>query len=199
MQEAKTLTSSQKRVLDFIRSFLQHKGYAPTLRDIALFLKTTNLSTAQYYVEQLEKRGHLTKEVGLERGIKPTSTKNTLPLLGFIAAGEPMEPIEEPIEITIPDNVRIDQRYPHYALKVKGNSMIDMGILDEDIVLIRHQLFADNGDVVVAITETGATLKVYKKIHGQVFLEPKNKDYPIINPKSLEVRGKFIGLIRSSP
>ncbi len=74
--------------------------------------------------------------------------------------------------------------------------MMDMGILNDDTILIKHQLTAKNGDVVVAITEKGATLKVYKKQGGKIMLEPKNKDYPVICPKQLDVRGKFVGLIR---
>ncbi len=76
--------------------------------------------------------------------------------------------------------------------------MIDMGILDDDVVLIKHQMTAENGNVVVAITEDGATLKVYKKKGKKIILEPRNKNYPIIEPKELEIRGKFVGLIRNS-
>jgi repressor LexA len=75
--------------------------------------------------------------------------------------------------------------------------MIDMGILDNDIVLIRHQMTAENGDVVVAITEKGATLKVLKRGKKKIFLEPRNKDYPIIEVKRLEIRGVLVGLIRA--
>jgi repressor LexA len=75
--------------------------------------------------------------------------------------------------------------------------MIDMGILDNDIVLIRHQMTAENGDVVVAITEKGATLKVLKRNEKKIFLEPRNKDYPTIEAKRLEIRGVLVGLIRA--
>lgn len=75
--------------------------------------------------------------------------------------------------------------------------MIDMGILDNDIVLIQHKMTADNGDVVVAVTEDGATLKVYKEKNRKIILESRNKDYPVIEPDKLEIRGKFVGLIRA--
>lgn len=194
----KPITSRQKEVLNFINSFIRDRGYSPSLRELAGFLKTKNLSTAQYFVTELKKRGCLKRSYYKSRGIIPIAQKQTVSLLGYIAAGEPIEPIENPEEISVPDNINIDSRSPHYALKVKGNSMIDMGILDGDIALIRHQLTADNGDVVVAITEKGATLKVLKKEKGKIVLEPKNKSYSTIIPKQIEIRGKFIGLIRNA-
>lgn len=196
MQEIKPLTARQRQVLNFINSFVREKGYSPSLREIAQELKTSNLSTAQYYIEQLEEKGYLKRDEGKTRGITPLHNPHTIPLLGYIAAGEPIEPIENPEDVTVPENVKIDIRYPHYALKVKGDSMIDMGVLDGDIALIRHQFIANNGDVVVAVTERGATLKVFTKEGDKIVLEPRNKDYPKIFPEQLEVRGILVGLIR---
>lgn len=197
MQYTEPLTGKQKQTLDFINSFLREKGYSPSLEEIAKHLGK-KLSTAQYFVNELEEKGYLKKIAGKARGIYPIISSHSVPLLGFIAAGEPIEPIENPEEISVPKNIKIDVRYPHYALKVKGDSMIDMSVLDNDIVLIKHQMTANNGDVVVAITENGATLKVFKKRFGKVYLEPRNNKYPIIKPKQLEIRGKFLGLIRNS-
>lgn len=197
MQDLEPLTGKQKQTLDFINSFVREKGYPPSLQEIARHLGK-NLSTAQYFVNELKEKGYLKKTAGKARGIHLVSDSHSVPLLGYIAAGEPIEPIENPEEITIPENIKIDARYPHYALKVKGDSMIDMGILDGDIALIKHQLIANNGDVVVGITEDGATLKVFKKTNGKILLEPRNKDYPVIEPRELEIRGKFVGLIRES-
>ena len=84
----------------------------------------------------------------------------------------------------------------YYALKVKGDSMIDDGVADGDIAVIQHMITADNGDMVVAITEKGATLKVLRKQKGLIFLEPRNRKLKNIYPKELEIRGKFCGLIR---
>ncbi len=195
MQEIKPLTGKQKETLDFISSFVRENGYSPSLQEIANHIGK-NLSTAQYFVNELEEKGYLTKNANMARGIVPIPSKHNVPLLGYIAAGSPIEPIENPEEISVPEGMKIDTHYPHYALKVKGDSMIDMGILDNDVVLIKHQLTANNGDVVVAITEKGATLKVFRKEGDKIVLEPRNKDYPIIQPRQLEIRGKFIGLIR---
>jgi repressor LexA len=197
MQEIKPLTERQKQALDFITRFIQEKGYAPSLKEIASFLKIDNLSTAQYFVDQLIEKGYLKRETHKNRGITPTTKSQTIQLLGYIAAGQPIEPIENPSPVVVPENVTLDSRFPHYALMVKGDSMMDMGILDGDMILIRHQLHADNGDVVVAITENGATLKVIKKDGEKIRLEARNKSFPDIYPTQLEIRGKFIGLIRN--
>ncbi len=197
MQVQKPLTRRRKEVLTLILKFMAERGHSPSLREIAGLLGTDNVSTAQYFVDELHSRGYLKKGSRQERVITPISGPTTIPLLGLIAAGAPIEPIENPEDILVPANVSIDKRYPHYALKIKGDSMIDMGVLDGDVVLIRHQLTAENGDVVVAVTEKGATLKVYRKKDGNIVLEPRNKDYPLIIPGKLEIRGKFVGLIRS--
>jgi len=196
--KVKPLTSKQKDTLDFINSFILKHGYSPSLKEIAKFVGTENLSTAQYFVRQLEKKGHLRKASHKSRGITPLSQSQAVPLLGTIAAGKPIEPIETPEAISVPNNIKLSKRHSYYALKIQGDSMIDMGILDNDVVLIQHQMTADNGDVVVAITENGATLKIFKQIGDKVRLEPRNKKYPTIVPKELEIRGKFIGLVRST-
>ena len=196
MQETKPLTAKQKGALDFINSFCREKGYSPSLKEIADFLDTDNLSTAQYYVEELESKGYLHRNSNKARGITPISDQYTIPLLGYIAAGEPIEPIENPEEINVPSGIKIEAKYPHYALRVKGDSMIDMGVLDNDIVLIKHQMTANVGDVVVGITEKGATLKILSKDNDRVVLKPRNQKYKTIIPEQLEIRGVFVGLVR---
>lgn len=193
----KPITGRQKEALDFINSFIRDKGYAPSLRELAAFLNTKNLSTAQYFIRQLEKKGYLKREHYKNRGITPIAPKQTVPLLGNIAAGEPIEPIENPESIEVPQNIKLNAGKSYYALRVKGDSMMDMGVLDNDIVLIKHQMTADIGDVVVGITEKGATLKVFGRKNGRVVLEPKNPKYETIIPEQLEVRGVFIGLVRN--
>lgn len=197
MQEVLPLTQRQKFALDYITKYIQENGYSPALKDVASFLGTENLSTAQYFIDQLTQKGYLKRETYKNRGISPISQNQTVQLLGYIAAGNPIEPIENPMTVNLPKDLQLDQKYPHYALKVKGNSMMDMGILDGDTVLVRHQLVARNGDVVVAVTEKGATLKVFREKGTSIYLEAKNKDFPSIYPKHLEIRGKFIGLIRN--
>lgn len=193
----KPITDRQKQALDFINSFIRDKGYAPSLRELAAFLETKNLSTAHYFVKELEKKGYLKRNHYKNRGITSITPKQTVPLLGNIAAGEPIEPIENPEPIEVPQNIKLSGGKSYYALRVKGDSMMDMGILDDDIVLIKHQMTADIGDVVVGITEKGATLKILGRKNGRTILEPRNPKYDTIIPDQLEVRGVFVGLIRA--
>ncbi len=198
MQAKKPLTQRQREVLNKILNFIAHNGYSPSYRQVAQLLDTTNVSTAQYFVEEFQKKGYLQQKNKGHKSITPMSEPKTVPLLGFIAAGRPIEPIENPEDITVPESIDYNAKYPHYALKVKGDSMVEMGILSGDIVLIKHQLTAEPGDAVVAITEEGATLKIYKIKNGMPVLEARNKNFPDIKPEKLEIRGKFIGLVRTS-
>ncbi|MCC7570901.1 transcriptional repressor LexA [Candidatus Micrarchaeota archaeon] len=193
----KPLTDRQKEALDFINSFIVAKGYSPSLKELAKFLETENLSTAQYFIQELEKKGHLKRDPHKNRGITPTAQKQTVPLLGYIAAGSPIEPIEDSEPVQVPTNIKLNKNNSYYALKVKGDSMIDMGILDNDIVLIKHQMTADRGDVVVGVTENGATLKIFDRENGKIVLKPRNNKYKSIKPEQLDIRGVFVGLVRS--
>jgi len=196
MAAKETLTPKQKKVLDFIITFNEKNGYSPSLGETAHRFKKS-IPTIHQFINSLAEKGYLTKIKNANRGIIPNVDIGVeIPLLGFIAAGEPIEPIEDPKPVKVPlDMVKKPGQY--YALKVKGDSMIEDGILDDDTVVIKHQLTAESGDTVVAVTEKGATLKILKKRNGKLFLEPRNKNLKKIYPKELEVRGKFVGLIRS--
>ncbi len=188
------LTPKQKQILDFIQKFTEEKSYPPSLAEIAnKFHKS--IPTIFQFVRTLKDKGYLEKENDVARGIY--TKKPEIFLLGKIAAGESIEPLENPEPIEIPKEM-IASPANYYALEVKGDSMIDEGILDHDIIVVKHQNTADNGDVVVAITEKGATLKVFKNKNGVKFLEPRNKKLKNIYPKSLEIRGKFVGLVRKN-
>lgn len=193
----KPLTPKQKRVLDFVnRSILNH-GYPPSLSEIASHLEKS-VSTAQHFIEELHARGYIQREENIARGISSTEeTKKQIFKLGYIAAGNPIDPIENPEPLEVP-TAFLKAPGNYYALEVKGDSMIDEGILDHDIIVIKHQNSADNGDIIVAVTEKGATLKIFKNKNGKIFLEPRNKNLENIYPKTLEIRGKFVGLVRKN-
>ncbi len=195
----RTLTPKQKNILDFITSFSSDKGYAPSLEEVGKKFELA-ISTVHQHIDALETKGYLKKEGKQPRGVslfEQTPDSVEIPLLGTIAAGIPIEPIENPESIKVPNNL-VSKRGDYYALKVKGDSMIEEGILDDDIVVIKSQQTANNGDTVVAITEDGATLKIFRNQSGKIFLEPRNKKLENIYPQSLEVRGKFMGLIRNA-
>jgi len=188
-------TPKQKKVLDFVNTFRLKNGYAPSLNEIANHFGKS-ISTAQHFVEELREKGHLLKEENVARGISSTSeTVRQVFKLGYIATGSPIEPIENPEPIDVPISL-LNDFGNYYALEVKGDSMIEDSIEDGDTILVRHQQTANDGDRVVAITENGATLKVLKFQSGKGYLEPRNKSLGNIYPKSLEIRGKFCGLIR---
>ncbi|OGE42151.1 repressor LexA [Candidatus Daviesbacteria bacterium RIFCSPLOWO2_01_FULL_39_12] len=195
----RTLTPKQKNILDFITSFSINKGYAPSLEEIGNKFELV-ISTVHQHIKALKTKGYLKKEDNQPRGVslfEQTPDSVEIPLLGIIAAGTPIEPIENPEPIKVPKNL-VSRQGDFYALKVKGDSMIEDGIWDGDVVIIKSQQTADNGDTVVAVTEDGATLKIFRNKNGTIFLEPRNKRLENIYPQSLEIRGIFKGLIRDN-
>lgn len=190
-----SLTPKQKRVLDFVNRFTVKYGYAPSLQEIAKYLRKS-ISTVQHFVAELQIKGYLQKKEHISRGLSSTqeATKQIFKL-GYIAAGAPIDPIENPEPIDVPASF-INSSGNYYALEIKGESMIDDNILDGDIIIIKHQQTAEDGDRVVAITEDGATLKVFRNRNSRKYLEPRNKSMKATYPKDIEIRGKFCGLIR---
>lgn len=189
------LTPKQKKVLDFVNRFTVKYGYAPSLHEIAEYLGKS-ISTVQHFVEELQNKRYLQKKENIARGLSSTQEgTRQIFKLGFISAGAPIDPIENPEPIDVPLSF-LKSPGNYYALQVKGNSMIEDNILDDDTIIIRYQQTAEDKDRVVAITETGATLKVFRKVNGRIYLEPRNPNLKPIYPKELEIRGKFCGLIR---
>jgi len=196
----RTITPKQKGILDFIISFSENRGYAPSLEEIASRFRLKAISTVHQHIKALQKKGYLKKEENQPRGVslfEKTLETTEIPLLGFIAAGQPIEPIENPEPIKVPKSM-ISKKGDYYALKVKGDSMIEDGIWDSDTVIIKHQQTANDKDTVVAVTEDGATLKRFRDKNGKIYLESRNKNLENIYPKQLEIRGKFCGLIRNN-
>lgn len=191
----KSLTPKQKQILDFIQSFIYKEEYSPSLEEIASNFNKS-IPTIHQYIKTLKEKRYLNKKDNISRGIQLNQKKSEIFLLGYIAAGQPIEPLENPESINIPlEMIRTPGQY--YALEVKGNSMVDEGIWDGDIVVIKHQQTAETGDIIVAVTEKGTTLKTFNKKNGKIVLEPRNKKLKNIYPKQLDIRGKFCGLIRN--
>lgn len=208
-----TLSTVQKKTYDFIKKFISENGYAPSLKDIANHINVKSISTAFFHLERLAEKGFIVKgENGSIELINQNNNENSessmsltnylencqVPLVGIIAAGVPIEAIENTnTMITIPPSM-IDGKGEVFCLEVQGNSMIDAHICDEDIVVVKKQDYAENGQIVVALLDDGsATLKTYKKLkNGQVMLIPANKDFVPITLDSVKVQGKVIGIIR---
>jgi repressor LexA len=193
----------QKQILDFIKQYIDTNGYAPTLKQIAKALDVSSLATVHEHLQALEKKGLIRKKIGATRGIVLTdhipSIANGLevPILGFIAAGSPIEPYTDPNATISISPSMVSTRKRVYVLQVRGESMIDDGIWDGDYVVIEQQDMADNGDIVVALLDNGlATLKRYYREATRIRLEPANKSMSPIFAKNVTIQGKCVGLIR---
>jgi adenine-specific DNA-methyltransferase len=194
------ITKRQKQVLDFIKSFTDKKGYAPSLEEVKKYLRLSSVSTAHHHILRLEKEGFIRREKNEPRAIEIKEEKEKLikvPLVGTIAAGEPIEAIENPDAIKVPKS-QLSKSGEHYALRVQGNSMIDEGIFDGDIVVIRKQPTAENGETVVAlVNDNEVTLKKIYREKGGFRLQPANSAIKPIFTKELVVQGKVISIIRN--
>lgn len=203
---APVLYNRERQTLDFIAQFIQRHGYAPTLQEIAESLGVNAVSTVHEHLGRLVLKGFIKKTAGFERGIelvneriKQTTDETAveLPVLGFIAAGAPLEPHTDPnFYLSVASNL-ISSKKPGYILQVKGDSMIEEGILDGDYVVIQHQQDAQNGDIVVAILPNGlATLKRIFFEKERIKLEPANASMSPIFTTHVKIQGKVVAVLR---
>lgn len=196
-----TLAPVQRQTLEFLRNFIAEHGYAPTLKDIAAHIGVKSVSTAHFHMERLEQKGFIKRQddgsLELIEATKPELGPTAVPLVGVIAAGMPIDAIENTTMIDIPSNM-IDGRGEVFCLEVSGDSMIDAHICDQDIVVIKKQDHADDGQIVVALLDDGsATLKTYRRLkNGKVMLIPANPTLKPITLDSVTVQGRVIGVIR---
>ena len=193
------LTKRQKQVLEFIKKYIAKHDYAPSLEEIKKHLRLSSVSTVHFHVAKLQEAGYLFKEDNQPRAVSPQREMKSIeiPLLGTIAAGSPIEAIEIPETITVTKD-DVSKSGKHYALRVQGNSMIDEGIFDGDIVIIREQKVADNGQTVVAIiNENEATLKKLYREKDRFRLQPANPTLFPIYVKEVEIRGVVTKIIRN--
>jgi len=199
-----TLYKRQKQILDFLSQYIQKNGYSPTLQQIADALGVSSLATIHEHLKTIAKKGVIRKFEGAVRGIELTDKKKfavtegiELPILGFIAAGSPIEPYTDPNSSTRVAPGMLSGKKRAFVLQVKGESMIEDGILDGDFVVIEEQNQANNGDIVVALLETGlATLKRYYKEATRIRLAPANSKMSPIFVNNVRIQGKCVGIIR---
>lgn len=203
---ATTLTPKQKEVLDFIVQYIHDRGFAPSYREIATGLELASPSTVHVHVQALRQRGYLRDSDGDagNRELEPTDQavrwgrSVLLPLVGLITAGQPIEAIEGREEtLAVPTELTSDPSNS-YILKVKGESMIEEGILDGDYVVVERNPSPKNGDVVVALLDNAyATLKKFYRERGRVRLQPANKTMQPIFCQDPLIQGVVKGVIRS--
>jgi len=205
-----SLSERQRRILDFIASFQQQHGYPPTIREIGQAVGISSTSVVDYNLKVLERQGRLKRDpevsrgLGLAGGLAARSARNLgrIPIVGRIAAGEPIEAVEgHQEELNVTEQLCDDGCF---ALRVKGKSMIEDLINDGDIVVVKPQDTAVDGEIVVALITGGptsegvATLKRVYREHGRVRLQPANSEMdPIyVDPEDLLIQGRVVSVIR---
>ena len=201
-----TLTKRQKQFYDFIKRFIERRGFAPTLEEIKKHFRLSTLSGVHEHIDNLVDKGFLVKNENIARGVslmEITTGLIKIPLLGTIAAGAPITLFDVPKEtIAIPKN-KLPASSNVYALRVVGNSMVDENINDGDIVLIKHQQTAENGQKVVALIDNQeATLKKFYRERGQIRLQPANSRMePIIvkSDRDIMIQGIVLDVIKTDP
>lgn len=193
------ITKRQKQTLDFLTAYSKKHGFAPSLEEIKGHLRLSSVSTAHHHVKKLEEAGLIYKEVNQPRAVAPKKAIGSvqIPVLGIIAAGSPIEAIERHGESITLSQGEIPSSGKHFALKVSGSSMIDDGIFDGDLVVIREQQTADDGQTVVAIIDDNqATLKRIYREKGRFRLQPANQNLLPFFRTEVEIRGVVVKIIR---
>jgi repressor LexA len=201
---SKELSPRQRRILDFIVQHSEEKGYPPTVREIGEAVNLSSSSTVHAHLRALEASGAICRDGSLTRAIRmvpkgpvfqSTSRAVNTPLVGRVAAGTPI-PAEQNIEEVLPLPADMTGGEGSFALTVKGESMIEDGILDGDIVVVKPQKTAHNGEVVVVLVEDEATVKRFFRENGHIRLQPANSTMAPILVTNCEVVGKVVGLLR---
>ena len=199
-----TLYRRQRQIVDFIAQYIQRNGYSPTLQEIANAIGVSSLATIHEHLQALIRKKVLKKYDGAVRGLElidRTLLRMTesidLPLLGYIAAGRPIQPYSDPNAVFKVSPELVSGKKRSYVLQVKGESMIEAAIQDGDYVVIEQQDNATNGEIVVALLNNGmATLKRYFKEATRIRLEPANRSMSPIYTTDVTIQGKVVGLIR---
>ncbi|MEA3249410.1 MAG: transcriptional repressor LexA [Patescibacteria group bacterium] len=197
------LTKKQTQVLEFVTEYIRDNGYAPSYREIGEALGVSSTATVHEHIKNLEQKGYLSGEGSSARGLEVdeaimrAAEGFSLPLMGLITAGEPIEAVEEGEEVEVPSSL-VGKPGETYVLRVKGESMIEDGILSGDYVIVERNPSPRNGEIVVALLEnTYATLKRLYKEKGKIRLQPANSTMKPIYVKSVDVQGVVRGVIRN--
>ena len=197
------ITQKQSEILEYIKSQILNKGYPPSVRDICQAVNLKSTSSVHAHLESLEKNGYIRRDPTKSRTIEIIDDNFNLsrrevvniPLLGQVAAGQPLLAVEN-----ITEYFPIPSEYmpggEAFMLKVKGDSMINMGIYEGDQIIVRKQNTASNGEVIVALVDDSATVKRFYKENGHIRLQPENDFMDPIIVDDCEILGKVIGLIR---
>ncbi|RKD34509.1 transcriptional repressor LexA [Thermohalobacter berrensis] len=200
------LSDKQKKILEFIKSEIQTKGYPPSVREICKAVNLKSTSTVHGHLSRLEKKGYIRRDSTKPRAIEVIDKDSgnlyfskkeivEVPIVGKVTAGTPVLAVEN-IEDTFPLPVEFAENSSVFMLEVNGESMIEAGILDGDYVLVKQQNTAINGDIVLALIEDEATIKRFYKEKDSIRLQPENQYMEPIIVKDVKILGKIIGVFR---
>ncbi len=203
MGNSESLTKKQREILEYIREALLSRGFPPTVREICDHVRLKSTSSVHAHLEALEKKGFIRRDPAKPRAIEIIDDEFALsrreivnvPLVGTVAAGQPIL-AEENIEDYFPLPVELMPKNQVFMLKVKGDSMIDIGIYDGDRVIVEQRNTAINGEIVVALVEDSATVKRFYKEKGHYRLQPENTSMEPIIVDQVTILGKVIGVLR---
>ena len=194
------LTKQQTRVYRYLETYLRRKGRPPSYQEIQDYFGFRSLNSVVKHLKQLERKGYLESPWGNQkrafRLLPLRTTAATIPFLGRVAAGAPIEAVEMPETTEVPESLLSGGN--NFALQVQGDSMVDEGIRDGDVLIIRKQNHADNGQTVVAQIAGEATIKKFHQRDGRVELRPANEELkPLVVPaEKVEIIGVVVGLVR---
>jgi repressor LexA len=199
-----SLTKRQREILTYLGEYTEGNGYAPSFEEIAAKFNYNSLATVHEHLTNLERKGYIKRAYNESRGIEvlpsdilPRAT--SLPLLGMVAAGMPIEAIQTHETIGVPEDF-VRRNGNHYVLRVRGNSMIDEQIRDGDFVIVNERQAADNGETVIALVDgNSATVKkFYREKDGRIRLQPANEQMsPIyVHENDISIQGVVVGVLR---
>jgi repressor LexA len=196
----KELTNRQAEVFQILKNYVEEYGIAPTHVELAELIGVSSSKAAADHLKALEKKSVIKIYADKPRGIQilEAANDNELPLVGSVAAGLPIEAIENIEEyVTIPDVLK--RKKPTFLLRVRGDSMIDAGILDGDLIAVRKTNTAEIGQIVVARIDDEVTVKYLERQGNNAVLQPANDSYQpiVLSPDELAIEGQFVGLIRA--
>ena len=198
------LTRRQKEILDFVDAFLAERGYAPSFEEIAAAFGYSSLATVHEHLSNLERKGYIRKSYNESRSIELLSEDGAgsaldLPLLGNVAAGLPIEAIEQRESLSVPADM-IRKGKDNFVLRVEGDSMIDEQIRDGDYIVVTSQATAEEGEMVVALVggDSATVKKLYRDGPDRIRLQPANPEVePIVaNARDVAIQGVVVGVIR---
>lgn len=194
------LTEKERKMYEYIKSVIDNKGYAPSVRDIQNALGIKSTSTVHSYIERLESKGYIKKEQGKSRTLRTGAEGEThpvkVPILGQVAAGLPIlaaENLDGFVDFCVPHGTVSSELF---ALRVKGESMIEAGIMDGDVVIVSRTSYIDNGSIAVVMIEDEATVKTFFRENGHFRLQPENSSMKPIIAKEAVILGRVIASVR---